>query len=358
MEMLTSGVIDARSAFEAMLSGKPVVCRDAHSELIRDYSPIADFAADIYANTNFEFAIQIEVIELAGITFTKPYTLDELANGDAIFVIDTTGKVLKGVFDSTNTALVDSVNNGSVQRNEENAVNQIKAWRKVLGLNEIDIVVTDFPPVAQEKPKRKSAPKNTQSEASNDVEKELSSPSLIVSDKSDIPVHTVWSVWKEYKDKITECRTYAELKALENEILNIDCIKNEVDQSINKSIKSLINLNYDHIYQEELKHLIEEVNKAHTPSEANAVVEHTKNWTEEQRKPLLKAISARLVHLNKSKESPTTENKTIAMRITQASNLEELDVLSGEIVNYDEVIHPQLHQLVENRKIELENAKA
>lgn len=354
MEILTSGVIDARSAFEAMLSGKPVVCRDVHSELIRDYSPIADFAADIYANPNFEFAIQIELIELAGFTFTKPYTLDELANGDAIFVIDTTGKVFKGVFDSNNTALIDSVNNGSVQRNEENAVNQIKAWRKVLGLNEIDIVVTDFPPVAQEKPKRKAAPKNIQSEASNDVEKEPST-TLAISKSEAI------DIWREYKDKIPQISSIQELKATGSKIFSMDCFKYPTNENIKSTLnafKMLFNDCSESLYNKELNHLTEEVNKAHTPSEANSVVEHTKDWTEEQRKPLLKAISARLVHLNKSKESPTTEKKTIAMRITQASNLEELDVLSGEIVNYDEVIHPQLHQLIENRKIELENAKA
>ncbi|WP_269914037.1 hypothetical protein [Acinetobacter sp. HY1485] len=360
MEILTNGVIAAREAFDAMMAGKPVVCRKTVGSLLGDYSPISDFAADIFTNSEFEFAIQIEIVTVAGIEFTKPFTLDELKDGDVIYVIDTTGEILKGQFNILNADLVASVKNGFAQRNEENAINQIKAWHKTIGLDsDLDINIKEYSFLVpkEEKPKNKpkATTKNSQSTTSNDVAEE-SSPTPV---ETIPPAISAVPVWREYKDKITACETYEEIKALEAEILDIDCIKQGTDKLTIKGIKSLISAAYEEVtYKKDLDTLIAKVQQAHTTDEANSVVDQTKHWSIEQRAPLLKAINARLVHLQKIKEQPPKpasedDGPTLAMRISRAESLEELDQLQLEVNALDPIIHSRFKDLMDVRKEQL-----
>ena len=74
-------------------------------------------------------------MELAGVTFTKPLTLDDIREGQDIYVINTYGSSIYVVEfgKMTCTALIESINNGFVQYDAENAKLQLQAISKVLG---------------------------------------------------------------------------------------------------------------------------------------------------------------------------------------------------------------------------------
>lgn len=85
-----------------------------------------------FGKPGFEFCIKIETIELAGITFTKPLTIDEYEEGQEVYVISTYSPTVY-VLDFKTNALIDSINSGFVQRDAENAKLQLKALSKALG---------------------------------------------------------------------------------------------------------------------------------------------------------------------------------------------------------------------------------
>ena len=49
-----------------------------------DFSDLDQFPASVFGKLGFEFCIKIETIELAGITFTKPLTIDEYEEGQDV----------------------------------------------------------------------------------------------------------------------------------------------------------------------------------------------------------------------------------------------------------------------------------
>lgn len=123
-------LISAQEAFNAVVAGKHVLCR-AVGELM-DFDDLDQFPATIFAKPGYEFCIKVEMIEVAGITFTKPLTLDEYQEGQKVYVICTYSPSIY-VFNFKTSALVDSINSGFVQRDEENARLQLKAISKALG---------------------------------------------------------------------------------------------------------------------------------------------------------------------------------------------------------------------------------
>ena len=93
---------------------------------------------------------------------------------------------------------------------------------------------------------------------------------------------------------------------------------------------------------------------AATPAEANALVGYTKEWTEEQRKPLLTAISNRLVQLS---PKPFDEQPpSLMVQIQNAPDLTSLDALEIDVSARAPEIQPKLMDYVKKRRFELENA--
>ena len=105
-------------------------------------SDLDQFPASVFGKPGFEFCIKIETIELAGITFTKPLTIDEYEDGQEVFVISTYSPTVY-VLDFKTNALIDSINSGFVQRDAENAKLQLKAFSKALGIeinNDLSVI--------------------------------------------------------------------------------------------------------------------------------------------------------------------------------------------------------------------------
>lgn len=100
--------------------------------------------------------------------------------------------------------------------------------------------------------------------------------------------------------------------------------------------------------------LIERALHAATPTEANALVKYTTDWTEEQRKPLLDAIHKRLVELDaQNKVAPTTP-PSLMVQIENAPDLTTLDALEIDVSARHPDIQPKLMGYVRKRRVELE----
>lgn len=210
-------LVAVQEAFQAMLAGKNILVRSTDSTLLKDFRPVSEFAADIWAKVGFEFTIQIDMLELAGISFTKPYALDELVDGQEIFMVSNTGSVVRAQFIQDYPELLDVVANGFVQRDLENAKLQLTAIQKSLGVTrEIIYKEMDFREFSKSSQKRKKSnstvatKKDDQNSASNDVEKKTSAKSAFtIDDVQEIEVDSE-TIIQNFTDRINAATTEEE----------------------------------------------------------------------------------------------------------------------------------------------------
>ena len=140
-----SNLLTAAEAFAALQKGKTVLCRYAGNGVLKadkSFSTLDQMPATVFGQPHYEFCIQLETIELAGITFTKPLTIEEYEEGQEVFVISTYSPTVY-VLDFKTNALIDSINSGFVQRDAENAKLQLKAFSKALGIeinNDLSVI--------------------------------------------------------------------------------------------------------------------------------------------------------------------------------------------------------------------------
>lgn len=162
-------ILNSKEAFDAMMAGRNIMCR-AVGELM-DFDDLSQFPATIFAMPGYEFCIKVETMELAGITFAKPLKLEEVREGQDVYVINTYGSSIYVVEfgKMTCTALIESINNGFAQHDAENAKLQLQAISKVLGREKTgDCLVVRLGD--EEKPKKKRSTK-----AKNDAD-QLNTP--------------------------------------------------------------------------------------------------------------------------------------------------------------------------------------
>lgn len=123
-------ILNSKEAFEAMMAGRKIMCR-AVGELV-DFEDLDCFPATVFAMPGHEFCIKIETMELAGITFTKPLTLDDVVEGQEIFLVYP-DHIAHTQFTSLSGKYVNCVKNGFAQMDQENAELQLQAIGKLLG---------------------------------------------------------------------------------------------------------------------------------------------------------------------------------------------------------------------------------
>ncbi len=123
-------ILNSKEAFEAMMAGRKIMCRAA-GELM-DFDDLDRFPATIFAMPGYEFCIKVEIMELAGITFTKPLTLDDVVEGQEIFLVYP-DHIAHTQFTSLSGKYVNCVKNGFAQMDQENAELQLQAIGKLLG---------------------------------------------------------------------------------------------------------------------------------------------------------------------------------------------------------------------------------
>lgn len=209
-------ILNNQEAFAALQRGKNLLCRHIDGEFLE----LDQFPATVFALPDYEFCIDIEKIELAGYTFTKPCTPGELKDGQEIYVIDfSCSNIYYGPFNPKSEYVRDLIINGVVQRDSDNAVNQLRAFHEILGvklgvvLKPVEFIDTGIKKqkTAESKPDRKRANK-----------KETSVDPKLVDAKKDIVIDGIHSSKTEYEidslcyDLEKHSFTPEQLKAIEN----------------------------------------------------------------------------------------------------------------------------------------------
>jgi len=123
-------ILNSKEAFEAMMAGRNIMCRAA-GELM-DFDDLSQFPATIFAMPGYEFCIKVETMELAGITFTKPLTLDDVVEDQEIFIIHP-DHISQVKYSKQCMEYFKAVNNGFAQADKENAELQLVAMGELFG---------------------------------------------------------------------------------------------------------------------------------------------------------------------------------------------------------------------------------
>ncbi|KCX29699.1 hypothetical protein, partial [Acinetobacter baumannii] len=265
------------------------------------------FPASVFGKPGFEFCIKIETIELAGITFTKPLTIDEYEEGQDVFVITTYSPSIY-VVNFRTTALIESINSGFVQRDAENAKLQLKALSKALGFEVSD----DFSVIRLGDEKKKQRGKKSKAEKSIEVISAEIQPTIVITEQTNVTTSEDLLVPETNEPKV------------------------------------------DPEYQQTLDTLLQRVKESKTPAEVNAVYRYTRTWDDEQMKPILLATHKRLEELEKEKAS-ANEPPSLMVQIQTAPDLTTLDALEIDVAARDPQIQPKLMGYVRKRRYELEN---
>ncbi len=300
-----NNLITAAEAFAALQKGKTVLCRPIGDML--DFSDLDQFPASVFGKPGFEFCIKIETIELAGITFTKPLTIDEYEEGQDVFVITTYSPSIYVVNFKT-TALIDSINCGFVQRDAENAKLQLKALSKALGFEVSD----DLSVIRLGDEKKKQRGKKSKAEKSIEVISAEIQPTIVITEQTNVTTSEDLLVPETNEPKV------------------------------------------DPEYQQTLDTLLQRVKESKTPAEVNAVYRYTRTWDDEQMKPILLATHKRLEELEKEKAS-ANEPPSLMVQIQTAPDLTTLDALEIDVAARDPQIQSRLMDFVKKRRFELEN---
>lgn len=308
---MNTKLVAVQEAFQAMLAGKNILVRSTESTLLTDFRPVSEFAADIWAKVGFEFTIEIEKIEVAGISFTKPLTLADVVPDQDVYVIEPMTGMYWYKYNPTIQALNAAIERGFAQADTDNARLQLEAFSKLMGreCGEINILT-----VAHDEPKQRKTRKKKEDQELKDI-------------PANEPVYTPDDQNSASNDVKKKTSFHESMKTIE-----------------------------DHFkYEQKLNDLIERAKTAATPVEANALVKYTIDWTEEHRKPLLDAINKRLVELDaQNKEIPSTP-PSLMVQIENAPDLTTLDALEIDVSARHPDIQPKLMGYIRKRRAELEN---
>lgn len=348
-------ILNAQEAFTALQKGKTVLCRYAGDGTLhadKDFSTLDQMPATVFALPNYEFCIQVEMLELAGITFTKPLTIEEIEQGQDVFLIQPHAVIQQYKFNENIDELVDGIHAGFAQRDFENAQLQYKAFCEAVGGTPIQV---NLEIVEQPKKKRASKKQND----SNGVEQQSTHAANdeVLLDDIIGPVGDQKPTSNDVEKKtLDEIATQSEIQ---NNPTSFDAVAaavvnkaKEIDEvTLENNSKKLANDESE--YQEKLATLKQRVDESKTPTEVNAVVKYTNLWTEEQRAPLLQYMHKRLEVLQQSK---STEQPSLMVRIQNASDLTVLDALEIDVSSLDPVIQPEMMRHVRTRRLELEKA--
>ncbi|MGQ0952110.1 hypothetical protein ACT4ZQ_02400 [Acinetobacter baumannii] len=300
-----NNLITAAEAFAALQKGKTVLCRPIGDML--DFSDLDQFPASVFGKPGFEFCIKIETIELAGITFTKPLTIDEYEEGQNVFVINTYLPSIYNVGFKT-PALIEAINSGFVQRDAENAKLQLKAFSKALGIeinNDLSVIRLG------EEPKKQRGKKSKAEKPIELISAEIQ-PTIVITEQTNVTTSEDLLVPETNEPKV------------------------------------------DPEYLKALDALLQRVKESKTPEEVNAVYRYTRTWNDKQMEPLLVATHKRLEELEKEKAS-ANEPPSLMVQIQTAPDLTTLDALEIDVAARDPQIQPKLMGYVRKRRYELEN---
>lgn len=401
-----NNILNAQEAFAALQKGKTVLCRYAgngnlHAD--KNFSTLDQMPATVFYQPYYEFCIKIETIELAGITFTKPITIDEIEQGQDVFLIQPHAVILQYKFNENIDELVDGIHGGFVQRDFENAQLQYKAFCEAVGGTPIQVNL-ELAEQPKKKRSRKSTEQNEASESKQQTNDDTSlddilgpigiqSPSLNTADPelsvlcdafiTEIDAAVSDQDLKAIRTRINSNGDLTEVESAELETrINLKSASFEKEQSLvpfeniaaaavaqAKKVdeetqerewtrfhndKPYLDLGNKSQYEIEYADLSAVVIHAQSSDEANSVVEKTHHWTTEQRTPLLSLISKRLCELQEQSKVQPKEPPSLMVQIQNAPDLTTLDALEIDVSARHPDIQPRLMGYVKKRRYELE----
>lgn len=317
-------ILTGNEAFAAMAAGQSIECRHKDATV---FDAIGNFPATVLVNPEYEFRVALKFMTIGHLDIDVPESIqsfEELVAGKYYYIPnlqnpDLPVEILN--WHECEPHLRRYIAMNLLHDSKENAIAHTRAFI-CLNNGSLDPVIVSE---KTEKPKRKSrAQKPTENTDVVDPE----------------PVNEIEQVLGPIVNKPDAELTVANLQKLQQEA-ELLCSKPAEESAEDK-------------YQALLDDLISRAAVAATPAEANALVGYTKEWTEEQRKPLLTAISNRLVQLS---PKPVDEQPpSLMVQIQNAPDLTTLDALEIDVSARALEIQPKLMDYVKKRRFELENA--
>ena len=405
-----NNILNAQEAFAALQKGKTVLCRYAgngnlHAD--KNFSTLDQMPATVFVLPNYEFCVQVEMLELAGIKFTKPLTIDEIEQGQDVFLIQPHAVILQYKFNENIDELVDGIHGGFVQRDFENAQLQYKAFCEAVGGTPIQVNL-ELAEQPKKKRSRKSTEQNEASESKQQTNDDTSlddilgpvgiqSPSPNTADPelsvlcdafiTEIDAAVSDQDLKAIRTRINSNGDLTEVESAELETrINLKSASFEKEQSLvpfeniaaaavaqAKKVdeetqerewtrfhndKPYLDLGNKSQYEIEYADLSAVVIHAQSSDEANSVVEKTHHWTTDQRNPLLSLISKRLCELQEQSKVQPKEPPSLMVQIQNAPDLTTLDALEIDVSARHPDIQPRLMGYVKKRRFELEQIES
>ncbi|MGL2989802.1 hypothetical protein ACSVHR_06295 [Acinetobacter nosocomialis] len=309
-----SNLLTAAEAFAALQKGKTVLCRPAGDML--DFADLSEFPATVFAMSGYEYCIKPELIELAGIEFTKPLTPHDVMDEQEIYIVMPM-RILRTKFDAENSEILCSVMNGFAQADAKNATLQLKAIGATFGHVIDEVEIKDG---FNDKPKKQRSKKEAQVKAEKPAALEKTStaeaqPAIVITEQTNVTT------------------------------------------SEDLLVPTTNDPTLDPEYQKNLDTLLQRVRESKTPDEVNAVYRYTRTWSDKQMEPLLLATHKRLEELEKAK-APANEPPSLMVQIQNAPDLTTLDALEIDVAARDPLIQPKLMGYIRKRRYELENPAA
>lgn len=302
-----------------------------------------------------ELYLKIETVNVAGITFTKPLTLEEVEHGDDVYIIQSNGDIHQYSYTECHAVLNQSIARGFAQRDPNNAELQSEALCKLFDrvYRQAQIVEMNTQQVKKTKRSKKA---------------DDQAPGVSTSKIQSISVESELQL---YLDGIKACNNESEIESTlfnvekvgfsSEQMLEITMAKEsklaEFSQAVTIILQENVTISEDSLvadleHQKHLDELLDSAAKAQTPVEANALIRYTKSWTEEQRQPLIIAISKRLGEL----EQPVhVDPPSLMTRILNAPDLNEISELLAEVRGRHPDIQPKLMGYINQRRFELNN---
>ncbi|WP_312080124.1 hypothetical protein [Acinetobacter schindleri] len=410
-------ILNGKEAFEAMMAGRKIMCR-AVGELM-DFDDLDRFPATIFAMPGYEFSIKVETMELAGITFAKPLTLEDVVEDQEIFLVYP-NHIAHTQFTSLSGKYVECVKNGFAQMDQENAELQLQAIGKLLGRTIAYPLTIESHYKPEKKRRSRKAKEDTEQlntpagpdDAVPNIEKQpepevvqpveaieqqatINTEASVTKTEEDVLDETDPAVQK-FIEAIDKCNSDYELQGVER---NLDGNQHKLHETEYEELKQRIKdkrisffpatdtvseiLNAP-VEQEqssgnlsvnELKRLQKEAENLITQGKAldeeyqnlltDLLDRASKASTPTEANSLVRYTRAwteeqrkpllEVIHKRLVQLNDANEPPSLAVRIQRAEDLTELDALEIDISSCDPVIQPRLMELIEQRRIQLDH---
>ena len=399
-----NNILNGTEAFAAMTSGQQIECRVIESD--HDFGDIHNFPATVLIDAGYEFRIAVVYMKIGSMQVPESIK-DAPAKGIQCFVPSVLTEVLSKAFKWKNSdSDLALLQRGLVHLYEANAVTHAQALIAVgcgslSKSNDVDDLLpweeaTGTPTLENIQNSTSDEVVESKSESQSNIQIIEQGPVTAVEDSlivepietdavklvenftaeinaaenvdaalTEDPVQLSQSIKMEYMVALTGATQLDAIAGLENEVNKDSRLLDNHKGILNTYIKTRRRVINEaskpteiaepiHEHQEHLKEILADIALAKTPVEVNAQIKYTKSWSEEQRKPVIMAMNARLIELSQLNVE-VTETPSLMVQIQNAPDLTALDVLEIDVGSRHPDIQPKLMSCVTKRRFELEN---